>query len=339
MGCEVLSQSAVCSLGAVMGSLAISRIHQAPVEDLAALSCRWDRVEACDAHLVVGVPASDALVLGAYQRSGERIRFGQRGDDLPVQRRGSGGCAVRVGTGTVWVTLALARPNALVPCTVDKLLNRYVRPLLRALTRSTSHPAHYFGRDWISVAHRPVALVAFAHDASTDRCLVEAIVAVSTPFALESRKAFLGKESATLESALGHSLNSEAVASAIELAYRELGTKHVELDVSPVPAAEPIVHTNEPEWVSAHEEAMGTIACGPDGRGCIRVGGELMASRDAVLRLEASINALSARATAEDVGRAVDDAFTKRGAFLFGIRSLTSIRDVIVEARAKTFSG
>jgi hypothetical protein len=36
--------------------------------------------------------------------------------------------------------------------------------------------------------------------------------------------------------------------------------------------------------------------------------------------------------TSEAVGRAVDEAFTTGGAVLFGVRSLASIRDVILDA-------
>ena len=58
-----------------------------------------------------------------------------------------------------------------------------------------------------------------------------------------------------------------------------------------------------------------------------QIGGELMASADAVLRLE------DALARGDALDSAVDEAFTTGGATIFGVRSLASIRDAIVAAR------
>jgi hypothetical protein len=57
-----------------------------------------------------------------------------------------------------------------------------------------------------------------------------------------------------------------------------------------------------------------------------------MASRDAVARLEAAVAALPPGASSDDVGRAVDESLATGGAVTFGVRSLVTIRDVIVEA-------
>jgi hypothetical protein len=57
-----------------------------------------------------------------------------------------------------------------------------------------------------------------------------------------------------------------------------------------------------------------------------------MASRDAIERLEDALREMPRDASPEDVGRMVDDALTTHGAVTFGVRSLASIRDVIVEA-------
>ena len=86
--------------------------------------------------------------------------------------------------------------HALVACDEAHLVNRYVRPLLRALTKCGAL-AHFFGRDWISVRHRPAAWVGFAHDRASGRAVIEAFVARETPFALEPRASFLGKEPGT----------------------------------------------------------------------------------------------------------------------------------------------
>jgi hypothetical protein len=321
-----------------MGSLTIDELYDAPPAELAARSLSWAAIRGADARLVVAVPSTEAIVLGAFQRRSELLPLGPDDAALPVYRRGSGGAAARVGPGTVWVQLALARLDALVPCTADKLLNRYVRPLLRALGRVTSRPVHYFGRDWISAAHRPVALVAFAHDASSGEASFEALVAVRMPFALRERASFMGKEPATLDEIAGTPIDGTAVAGAIASAYRALASDVREAAPPPIALAEPLL-ADDHAWSAVREEAIGIVACGRDASERLRVGGELMVSRDAVARLEDRIAALGSGATADDVGRAVDEAFTTRGAVLFGVRSLASIRDVVVAALEATTSG
>jgi hypothetical protein len=313
-----------------MGSLTIHELYDVPPAELAARSLSWTAIRGADARLVVAVPSEEAIVIGAFQRRSELLPLGPDDAVLSVYRRGSGGAAARAGPGTVWVQLSLARPDAIVPCTADKVLNRYVRPLLRALTRVASRPAHYFGRDWISAAHRPVGLVAFAHDASTGEASFEALVGVRAPFVLRERASFMGKEPATLEAIAGTPIDVRTVAGAIASAYRALASDVREEAAPAIAAAEPLLADDA--WSAVREEAIGIVACGRDAGGRVRVGGELMASRDALARLEDRIAALGAGATADDVGRAVDEAFTTRGAVLFGVRSLASIRDVIVDA-------
>src|ERR1019366_10134304 len=69
------------------------------------------------------------------------------------------------------------------------------------------------------VAHRPVAWVGFAHDATTRRTLFEAFVAVRTPFALAERASFLGKPQGTLEAIAGTAVDEGRLIQAIADAY------------------------------------------------------------------------------------------------------------------------
>lgn len=313
----------VCDDPSRLSSLAIVRLEGVTSAALAALSSGWRAPAPHAAALVLGAPSDEATVIGAFQRA--RDVSGQR----PVLRRGSGGPAVLVGPGTVWLQLSLARPDALVAtATADKLLNRYVRPLLRALTRVTGVPASYFGRDWISAAHRPVALVAFAHEASTGASFFEAVVAVKRAFA-EPRPSFLGKAPATLEEIAGRAVELDVVESAIAEAY---GAAAGEVERAEPPAlGEAATVAPEPAWSATREEAIGVVAAGRDAAGRVRVGGELMASGDAMARLEERIAALPPGAGRDDVGRVVDETLASGGAVTFGVRSLASIRDVIVE--------
>src|SRR5262249_21166000 len=150
----------------------------------------------------------------------------------------------------------------------------------------SSVPASYFGRDWISAAHRPVALVAFAHESTTGSCLFEAIVAARTGFAVHPRPSFLGKEPATLEEIAGRPIAASAIADAIAEAYRGIATEARELPApTPPPDVRPEVGAEVP-WSAIRDEAIGNVAAGRDATGRLRVGGELMASGDAVARLE-----------------------------------------------------
>lgn len=316
-----------------------------PAAELAAISAgALDRPLTHSAELVVAVPGDAALVLGSMQRFAELSRdaaaFGVAAP-APVLRRGSGGGEVAVGPGSVWVQLALASPSALVACEPDRLLNRYVRPLLRALAK-VGAVARYFDRDWVSVANAPVAGVSFAHDATTGRALVEAFVAVTTPFAVRERASFLGKKPLTLRgTGVGHEVDVGRVADAVIDAYAaayglgELSldtasemTRALARDLAGGASADP---RSEPPWAATRQEAIGIVGAGRDGAGRLCVGGELMASRDVIARLEAEIAA--APDDVERIDRAVD-ALAAPSVAMLGVRTLRSIRDVITEALA-----
>lgn len=270
----------------------------------------------------MAVVTDEAMILGAFQRAA-----GLPSSPCTLDRRGSGGPEVRVGSGTVYVGLALAQPGALIPCDERRIVNRYVRPLLRGLTRA-GHLAHHFGRDWVSVAHRPVAWVGFGHDAGTRRTLVEAFVAVRTPFAWTERASFLGKAHGTLESIGGRPVDAAALAERIVEAY----ARDVPSDGLPWP--EPATRQTlpdplDPPWAATTDEAIGALGAGPDAAGAFRIGGDLLVSRDALARLESRL------ATTEDadVARVIDETLAAPGVALDGVRSLASVRDVVLRAR------
>ena len=260
---------------------------------LAALSRRWDDV--AGARLVVAVPTSEAIVLGSFERQTAAGTF---------VRRGSGGAPVTIGPGTIWLQLALERPDVLVACRADQLVNRYVRPVLRAIGKVSRVPASYFGRDWISLGGRPVGLVSFAHEARTNRCLFEAILAVSTPFS-GPRTSFRDRSPATIDAP------PDRLASLLREAFGP-GAPATMSGVE-----EPL--SVEPAWTATVEEALGTI-----GADRARLGAEVVASRDAVTEVERRL------ADGADVDTALQ-AFA--GAQLFGAR-IESLRDVLLRARA-----
>ncbi|MDB5218905.1 MAG: hypothetical protein JWO86_6832 [Myxococcaceae bacterium] len=314
-----------------MSTLGVLRLEGAAAARLAASSRRaLDRPLAHDGELLLATVEDEAVVLGALQRASEL----GAADDVAraLLRRGSCGAEAMVGSGSLWVQLALSRADALVRCEPSRLLNRYVRPLLRALTK-VGALAHYFDRDWISAGKRPVAMISFAHDAATGRALVEAVVAVRTPFAIRPRPSYLGKAPATLAD-IGAVVELARLGDAIAEAYASAyGRTIVEMPeikaIQPQAPAEDL--RAEPAWAAIRDEAIGVVGAGRDGTGRMRVGGELMASRDAVARLEERLAATDSTDPAE-IGALVDASLGAPDVALVGVRSLTSLRDVIVEA-------
>lgn len=252
--------------------------------------------------LIVGVPTEETISIGAFQRRCEIAAA-----DRPVRRRTSGGAAVRLGPGTVFVQL-VARD---VPG--EKVLNRQVRPLLRALTKVAGRPVSWFGRDWIACGGSPVGMVAFAHDADTERSVFEAFVSATADVWPGARPSHRGKATAML------GVEPARIVEAIAAAYGG-EVEGADLPMSDAP--------DEPPWQATREEAIGIVAAGRDARGVLRIGGELMASHDAVARFEDAIADPSA-----DVEAALERTLAAPGAVVFGVRDLGSIRDVVLEAR------
>jgi hypothetical protein len=285
------------------------------------------------AELCVSIAADEALLVGAFQRGAS---VPESGVARPWLRRGSGGPEVILAAGSIHVALALAHPGALVPCDEKRIVNRAVRPLLRALTR-TGSTAHYFGRDWVSVRHRPAAWVGFAHDASTRRTVFEAVVAVGAPFAALQRPSFLGKAHGSLESIGGRPVDPVRVAEAIVEAYsRDTGAVVEEAPEAAVTLAEDDSF-EDPPWAFTVEEAIGVVGAGPDARGVLRVGGDLLVSRDALARLEA--RAAAAPDGPDDLAHVVDETLAAPGVALDGVRSLGSLLEVVSRAaRARAAS-
>jgi hypothetical protein len=210
-------------------------------------------------------------------------------------------------------------------------VNRYVRPLLRALTKSGAL-THYFGREWISAAHRPVGLVGFAHDSRTGRAAFEAFVALACPFAPSGRSSFRGKEPGTIEQVMNRAFDADVVAALILEAYSAVADHSAPLarDASESGSAE---HWDDPPWAATIEEAIGVVAAGGDARGVLRLGGDLLASRDALDRVASQVAALPADGGAARIGAIVDHELASEAVGLDGVRDLTHVRDVLARAR------
>ncbi len=138
-----------------------------------------------EAYLAATVVRGPAVILGSRQRAGRVLQLDAcAAAAMPVYRRLTSGTAAYVGEqGIVW-TLALPRVDSMIPDASPRtLLNRNVRPFLRGLTRAGGAPAHYFGREWISVRKRPAALLGFEVSPG-GAVLIEVIAGLDAPIAV-----------------------------------------------------------------------------------------------------------------------------------------------------------
>jgi hypothetical protein len=79
------------------------------------------------------------------------------------------------------------------------------------------------------------------------------------------------------------------------------------------------------------DEAIGLVAAGRDRHGVLRVGGDLLASRDAIARVEARVIG----AAPEDIGAIVAEELGDPRVALDGVKTLDSVRDAIARALAE----
>lgn len=114
------------------------------------------------AWLAASIVEGPAVLLGSVQRAGRVVDLEACARErVDVFRRASSGTAAYVGRRALFFSLALPHPRALAPDTTPAtLLNRNVRGFLKGFSRAGAL-AHYFGREWIAVAHRPAALLGF----------------------------------------------------------------------------------------------------------------------------------------------------------------------------------
>lgn len=292
-------------------------------------------VHPTEARLVVQLGEREEVVLGQYQRAASALNVDEVARlGLIVTRRASGGPAALFGPGSLHVALSLPRSDALVACTPEQLVNRHVRPLLRALGR-LGLPAHYFGRDWVSAAKRPVAWIGYA-ELADGASWVEALLGVRHPFALppeldgyspRSEPWFLGKGPTTLEEALGRRFDEGEVRAAILEAYHEA---FGELASGAWSREElrPDARDFRPRWDALCEVGIGFIgaSAGPTPE----VGGDLLACAEVIDALSRAMAELGPAPSAEQVAAAVCGAMEL--GTVVGVKDKASIARVMLDA-------
>lgn len=214
------------------------------VRELAAISrAALDRPLSHDLELHLMGPRDSGVVPGHFD-------WGSSG-------RGSGGPAWLASPGTLWLQLAIAKPI------VDetRIVNRYVRPLLSALTK-LGPPARYFGRDSVHIESRPTAGVAFGQ--SRGRAFFEALIGCESPYANDARIL---------------SAPVERVHEVVRDAYVKLGA----VLVDDLPGAE---ERESIAWLATKPCAIGEIKAGYDASKNLRLGGDFMASHESIAAFE-----------------------------------------------------
>jgi len=275
-----------------------------PLRDAIALGpALLDRARAEAAPiLAASLVEGPAVVLGAAQRAGRVVDLAAcAAAGVPVLRRATTGVAVHLGGRGALFTLALPRLAALAPDTAPRsLLNRNVRGFLKGFARAGAL-AHYFGREWISVRHRPAAVLGVeapedgaallevwaGHDAPPS---LPAALAAEEERALADHR-WQGKQPAALAELLpAHVSLADLCTAVIEAVARQGAASLVEIapppidpapfapitdPLDPLPAGHaPVVLERVPiGWIEAAREAPPTRAPG------VWIGGDVMTGR------------------------------------------------------------
>lgn len=210
------------------------------------------------------------IALGARQRASRVLdRDACEAAGVPVARRATSGPHVSIGpSGAAVLALALPSIDALVDdARASTVLNRNVRGWLAALTRHGAI-AHYFGREWLSIAKRPAGV--FAIDATEDGAvLIELWIGQREPLALSGALAsaheraidrWLGKSPSSWTESTGRApLSLEQLDAVQRLAferYARASSVIEAVDFAPWTASEP---SEASRWIEPVPCAIGAI--------------------------------------------------------------------------------
>jgi hypothetical protein len=324
-----------------------------------------------DPVLLLASLAGSGLLLGRHQRARSALRLGQARDaGLEVSRRAGGGRALAAGEGTLGLFLWVPPGAALLPAgtSADRVVNRLVRGLLAGLRAAGARDAAYFGRDFASSQGRRVAAV--SQEGTEDGGVAfEAIVAVGRSLALppglgrypahgDPRAG--GPPDATVAEIAGEARDAVSTGEAIARGYAEglgcdlVGHASDELGMAgrkgpgvagqqdpalagPEAGAPPV----EEDETGLSESGLAEVPIGfvealvrLEGNRLreARLRGDFQAPAFLVAALERSLE--GAAPTFAVVGRRVDEAFERPGAFLRGLDARRTLADAVLAAAA-----
>lgn len=299
-----------------------------------------------------------ALALGSYQREAFVSRGVVRGTGpLDVVRRQTGGGAVYAGEGVFYFAAALLNASVLMDCPPGRILNRNVRGLLQGF-RLLGVPAHYFGRDFVSVATRPGAFIAW-DEREDGRVLFEAFISHTHSYVPEP--SLVGYPPLSTDPFRGHMPITLSEARATPVDARELFASVVKgyaaayrLDAAALDAsviAECMATTTSSEthvrnddglhWSPPYEESIGFVYAGVRLNGSrkiaeVRLGGDYFQSRLGQHAVEQQLVGCTLDGT--EIGRVINDVYANARHVIEGIRHMDSLRAVVLSA-AEAASG
>jgi hypothetical protein len=239
--------------------------------------------------LAANVVHGPALLLGAGQRAGRVAKLDAcAATGTVVLRRVTSGTAAYVGERAIVWTLALPHVASLVPdATPRTLLNRNVRAFLEGFRRAGA-AAHYFGREWVSIRHRPAALLGF--EATPDGAvLIEVIAGMDAPVAVPEALAtveeravdrWLGKAPAGLgELTRGHAV--EIAGAVMEGVARRAAVRVEQAEGIEVACLAPVTREDDPmpegfEAVPGARVPIGWVDAGIGPAGEVWIGGDVL---------------------------------------------------------------
>jgi lipoate-protein ligase A len=298
--------------------------------------------------LVLAGIAEPAVLLGRHQRARSAVdveRAHARG--LPLVRRAGGGRSLVVGEGVLGVFLYVppADPLAAPGTPAERLLNRHVRGLLAGLRGAGARSAAYFGRDFVSAEGRQLALVSQETTAGGGAAF-EALVAASRPLPVphdltrypphrDPRAG--GPRPVSLAELSGRAPAFEELATAIEQGYSAAHEREPVRAAGLLPEAElPAAAEDEEGFAESglvevpigFAEALVRHEAGRVVRARLR--GDFVAPAFVVAGLEADLD--GAPLAFAELGRRVDAAFRRPGAFVHGVRELRVLADAVLAA-------
>ncbi|MEO7097034.1 MAG: hypothetical protein ABI175_27490 [Polyangiales bacterium] len=294
--------------------------------------------QASEGALLVAPVMGEAFVLGAFQRAASTLDLTRpEVVGAALARRATGGVALHVRRGQIFVALELASASVLGgngdPA---RAINRHVRPLLSALSAS-GVPATYGGRDFVVAGGAPVAWVGVTHDRALGSVSLEMLVAVEAPFGIDPAldlahgsiaPRWLGKTPGTLTTHAHRNVESAAVVDAIFTAWSAVARGETSEAGAPPFEEVPVARDQRP-FDALVEEGMGLIGAARD-PGALSIGGELMASRGALEALGERLHGLADDAMDLTLEETIDAALgPSSGTMLFGVKSLASIAKVV----------
>jgi len=333
--------------------------HAAPREapralaEGAALAARVADVDAPPVALYGAVLTGAGIALGAHQRAAQAVHLSRaRETGVSVVRRASGGPTMRAGDGVVYLALGLRTASTLLECPRDRVLNRNVRGLLAGLSAG-GVAAHYFGREFVSLARRPAVGCHWTRDAA-GHVLLEFFLGVSASHlpddalvAYPSRvePALNGKAPITFAEAYastdrGIAPDGEAL---LQLALVRGYAQQYQLELESVaaPGVTPRIdlatrHDEDDDalrWSQPHEVPIGFVSAGLAVRDGVirdaRLAGDFFADADGVARLRSAL--VDHAPSPEALVAAINATYGPRGVVIEGLRSLAPVLSAFLE--------